>query len=52
MYCASRRKELDEIEEAQKREREYLEAAKGQKMKIYQAHRLHHLISTNQVCIR
>ncbi|XP_043991463.1 spermatogenesis-associated protein 17 [Gambusia affinis] len=43
------RKELDEIEKAQTREKEYLEATKEQKMKAYQAYRLHHLISTKQV---
>ncbi|XP_047219642.1 spermatogenesis-associated protein 17 [Girardinichthys multiradiatus] len=42
------RKELDEIEEAQKREKEYQAAVKEQKTKIYQAHQLHHLLSTKQ----
>ncbi|XP_014846790.1 PREDICTED: spermatogenesis-associated protein 17 [Poecilia mexicana] len=43
------RKELDEIEKAQTREKEYLEAIKEQKTKAYQAYRLHHLISTKKL---
>ncbi|XP_029282467.1 LOW QUALITY PROTEIN: spermatogenesis-associated protein 17 [Cottoperca gobio] len=42
------RRELDELEELQKRERDCLEMVKKQTAKVYQAHRLHHLISTKQ----
>ncbi|XP_068450357.1 spermatogenesis-associated protein 17 isoform X2 [Clinocottus analis] len=42
------RMELDELEELQKRERDCLEMVKEQTAKIYQAHRLHHLLSTKQ----
>ncbi|XP_038163563.1 spermatogenesis-associated protein 17 [Cyprinodon tularosa] len=43
------RKELDEIEEAQKKEREHLKAVKEQTTKLYQAHKLHHLMGTSQI---
>ncbi|XP_039990938.1 spermatogenesis-associated protein 17 isoform X2 [Xiphias gladius] len=42
------RRELDELEELQKRERDCLEIIKEQTAKVYQAHRLHHLLSTKQ----
>ncbi|XP_047437026.1 spermatogenesis-associated protein 17 [Mugil cephalus] len=42
------RRELDKIEEIQKRQRDCLEMAKEQTAKVYQAHRLHHLLSTKQ----
>ncbi|XP_070766299.1 spermatogenesis-associated protein 17 [Enoplosus armatus] len=42
------RRELDELEELQKRERVCLEMVKEQTAKVYQAHRLHHLLSTKQ----
>ncbi|XP_040896493.1 spermatogenesis-associated protein 17 [Toxotes jaculatrix] len=42
------RRELDELEELQKRERDCLEMIKEQTAKVYQAHRLHHLLSTKQ----
>ncbi|XP_031702166.1 spermatogenesis-associated protein 17 isoform X2 [Anarrhichthys ocellatus] len=42
------RMELDELEELQKRERDCLEMVKEQTAKVYQAHRLHHLLSTKQ----
>ncbi|XP_072321756.1 spermatogenesis-associated protein 17 isoform X2 [Eucyclogobius newberryi] len=42
------RKDLDELEELQRRERKRLEMVKEQKAKVYQAHRLHHLVSTKQ----
>ncbi|XP_037553447.1 spermatogenesis-associated protein 17 [Nematolebias whitei] len=42
------RRELDEIQELQRREREYLKMVKEQTAEVYQAHRLHHLISTKQ----
>uniref|UniRef100_A0A4W6FV25 Spermatogenesis associated 17 n=1 Tax=Lates calcarifer TaxID=8187 RepID=A0A4W6FV25_LATCA len=42
------RRELDEFEELQKRERDCLEMIKEQTAKVYQAHRLHHLLSTKQ----
>ncbi|KAM7406315.1 hypothetical protein PAMP_000700 [Pampus punctatissimus] len=42
------RRELDELEELQKRERDCLEMVKEQTAKVYQAHRLHHLLSTKQ----
>ncbi|XP_026149805.1 spermatogenesis-associated protein 17 isoform X2 [Mastacembelus armatus] len=42
------RRELDELEELQKRERNCLEMMKEQTAKVYKAHRLHHLMSTKQ----
>ncbi|XP_034385238.1 spermatogenesis-associated protein 17 [Cyclopterus lumpus] len=42
------RMELDELQELQKRERDCLERVKEQTAKVYQAHRLHHLLSTEQ----
>ncbi|XP_071346179.1 spermatogenesis-associated protein 17 isoform X2 [Trachinotus anak] len=42
------RRELDELEELQRRERNCLEMIKEQTAKVYQAHRLHHLLSTKQ----
>ncbi|XP_044201933.1 spermatogenesis-associated protein 17 isoform X1 [Thunnus albacares] len=42
------RRELDELEELQKRERYCQEMVKEQTAKVYQAHRLHHLLSTKQ----
>ncbi|TMS13055.1 hypothetical protein E3U43_018130 [Larimichthys crocea] len=42
------RQELDELEELQKRERDCLEMVKEQTAKVYQAYRLHHLLSTKQ----
>uniref|UniRef100_A0A665SXS1 Spermatogenesis associated 17 n=1 Tax=Echeneis naucrates TaxID=173247 RepID=A0A665SXS1_ECHNA len=42
------RRELDELEELQKRERDCLEKIKEQTAMVYQAHRLHHLLSTEQ----
>ncbi|XP_054476434.1 spermatogenesis-associated protein 17 [Anoplopoma fimbria] len=42
------RMDLDELEELQKRERYCLEMVKEQSAKVYQAHRLHHLLSTKQ----
>lgn len=41
--------ELGELEELQKRERDCVEMVKEQTAKVYQAHRLHHLLSTEQV---
>ncbi|XP_024862236.1 spermatogenesis-associated protein 17 isoform X2 [Kryptolebias marmoratus] len=42
------RRELDEIQEVQRRERECLKMVKEQTARVYKAHRLHHLISTKQ----
>uniref|UniRef100_UPI0037E8C8E8 spermatogenesis-associated protein 17 n=1 Tax=Semicossyphus pulcher TaxID=241346 RepID=UPI0037E8C8E8 len=42
------RRELDELEELQRRERACLEMVKEQTVKVYQAHRSHHLLSTKQ----
>ncbi|XP_041648027.1 spermatogenesis-associated protein 17 isoform X2 [Cheilinus undulatus] len=42
------RRELDELEELQKRERDCLQMLKEQTAKVYQAHRSHHLLSTKQ----
>ncbi|XP_069378137.1 spermatogenesis-associated protein 17 [Paralichthys olivaceus] len=42
------RRELDELEHLQKRERDCLQVIKEQTNKVYQAHRLHHLLSTKQ----
>lgn len=49
MVCVPCRRELDELEELQKRERDCLEMVKEYAVNVYQAHRLHHLISTKQV---
>ena len=46
------RRELGELEELQKRERDCLEMVKEQTAKVYKAHRLHHLLSTKQVSRR
>ncbi|XP_023280776.1 spermatogenesis-associated protein 17 isoform X2 [Seriola lalandi dorsalis] len=46
------RRELDELEELQKRERDCLDMIKEQTVKLYQAHRLHHLLSTKQGLFR
>lgn len=43
------RKELDQLEELQRRERDCQEMVKEHTAKVYQAHRLHHLLSTQQV---
>ncbi|XP_008287176.1 spermatogenesis-associated protein 17 [Stegastes partitus] len=48
MKNESVRRELDELEELQKRERDCLAMVKEQTAKVYQAHRLHHLVSTKQ----
>ncbi|XP_061557471.1 spermatogenesis-associated protein 17 [Phycodurus eques] len=42
------RRELDELEELQKRERFCLKKVNEQKAKVYQAYRWHHLLSTKQ----
>lgn len=42
------KRELIELEELQKRERSCLEKMKEQTAKVHQAHRLHHLLSTEQ----
>ncbi|KAM9860565.1 spermatogenesis-associated protein 17 [Aulostomus maculatus] len=42
------RRELGELEELQRRERDCLERVKEQTAKFYQAHRSHHLLSTKQ----
>ncbi|KAM6943620.1 spermatogenesis-associated protein 17 [Xenentodon cancila] len=42
------RRKLDDFEELQKRERECLEMVNQQTAKVYQAQRLHHLLSTKQ----
>uniref|UniRef100_A0A3Q4GHX1 Spermatogenesis associated 17 n=1 Tax=Neolamprologus brichardi TaxID=32507 RepID=A0A3Q4GHX1_NEOBR len=42
------RRELDQLEELQKRERECLDMVKEHTAKVCQAHRLHHLLSTKQ----
>uniref|UniRef100_A0A668W7A5 Uncharacterized protein n=1 Tax=Oreochromis aureus TaxID=47969 RepID=A0A668W7A5_OREAU len=42
------RRELDQLEELQKRERDCLDMVKEHTAKVYQAHRLHHLLSTKQ----
>ncbi|XP_028440236.1 spermatogenesis-associated protein 17 isoform X2 [Perca flavescens] len=42
------RMELAELELLQKRERDCVEMVKEQTAKVYQAHRLHHLLSTKQ----
>ncbi|XP_061881783.1 spermatogenesis-associated protein 17 isoform X1 [Entelurus aequoreus] len=42
------RKEMDELEELQKRERSCLKKVNEQKSKVYQAYRWHHLLSTKQ----
>lgn len=52
LLCFLFRRELDEFEELQKRERDCLEMIKEQTAKVYQAHRLHHLLSTKQVSLQ
>uniref|UniRef100_A0A3Q1ARV8 Spermatogenesis associated 17 n=1 Tax=Amphiprion ocellaris TaxID=80972 RepID=A0A3Q1ARV8_AMPOC len=42
------RRELDELKKLQRRERDCLAMVKEQEAKVYQAQRLHHLISTKQ----
>ncbi|XP_075906390.1 spermatogenesis-associated protein 17 [Nelusetta ayraudi] len=42
------RMELDELEEFQKRERDYVQMMEEQSAKTYEAYRLHHLLSTKQ----
>ncbi|XP_035484622.1 spermatogenesis-associated protein 17 isoform X2 [Scophthalmus maximus] len=42
------RRELDELEALQKRERDCLDVIKEQTGKVYETHRLHHLLSTKQ----
>ncbi|XP_005733371.1 spermatogenesis-associated protein 17 [Pundamilia nyererei] len=42
------RRELDQLEDLQKRERDCLDMVKEHTAKVYQAHRLHHLLSTKQ----
>ncbi|KAM9410297.1 spermatogenesis-associated protein 17 [Pholidichthys leucotaenia] len=42
------RREVDELEEFQKREQACVEMVNEQKARVYQAHRLHHLLSTQQ----
>ncbi|XP_059202570.1 spermatogenesis-associated protein 17 [Centropristis striata] len=42
------RRELHELEELQKRERDCVEMVKVQSARVFQAHRLHHLLSTKQ----
>ncbi|XP_077374608.1 spermatogenesis-associated protein 17 isoform X2 [Festucalex cinctus] len=42
------RREMDELEELQKRERICLKKVKEQRAKLYQAYRWHHLLSTKQ----
>ncbi|XP_061670377.1 spermatogenesis-associated protein 17 [Syngnathoides biaculeatus] len=42
------RREMDELEELQKRERICLKKVNEQKAKVYQAYRWHHLLSTKQ----
>lgn len=43
--------ELDELEEIQKRERDYVQMMEEQSAKSYEAYRLHHLLSTKQVSV-
>lgn len=52
MVCVHYRRELDEVEELQKRERDCLELVKEQTARVHQAHRLHHLLSTKQVSLQ
>lgn len=49
LVCVPSRMELEELNELQKRERDCLEMVKEQTAKVYQAQRLHHLLSTKQV---
>uniref|UniRef100_A0A3Q3EGD5 Spermatogenesis associated 17 n=1 Tax=Labrus bergylta TaxID=56723 RepID=A0A3Q3EGD5_9LABR len=46
------RREMDEIEELQKRERDCLKMVREQTAKVYQAYRSHHLLSTKQGLLR
>lgn len=47
---ASPRREMDKLEDVRRRERENLQMMEEQREKAYQAYRLHHLLSTKQVC--
>lgn len=47
----SLRMELDELEEFQRRERDYVQMMEEQSAKTYEAYRLHHLLSTKQVSV-
>lgn len=47
----SLRMELDELEDFQKRERDYVQMMEEQSAKTYEAYRLHHLLSTKQVSV-
>ena len=48
---ASGRKKMDKLEDVHRRERENLQMMEEQRERAYQAYRLHHLLSTKQVCI-
>lgn len=41
---------MDKLEDVRRRERENLKMMEEQREKAYQAYRLHHLLSTKQVC--
>lgn len=41
---------MDKLEDVRRREREHLQMMEEQREKAYQAYRLHHLLSTKQVC--
>lgn len=47
---ASRRRDMDELDDVHKRERENLQLMEEQRERAYRAYRLHHLVSTKQVC--
>lgn len=46
------RMELDELEDMQRREREYVQMMEEESAKNYEAYRLHHLLSTKQVSVK
>lgn len=51
MFDVILRMELDEVEDMQRREREYVQMMEEDLAKTYEAYRLHHLLSTKQVSV-
>lgn len=51
VYDVVLRMELDELEDMQRRERDYVQMMEEESAKAYEAYRLHHLLSTKQVSV-
>lgn len=51
MHDVVLRMELDELEDMQRRERDYVQMMEEESAKNYEAYRLHHLLSTKQVSV-